>query len=115
MAAHVFVKRTHDVGFNERGEDDRAKAFFFFHLVNTLSGFQRLINRIDKRNTRLMVVKVRELRHDRMSKRFSRNGRPVTHDEYLTTYVAFLRVSHGGVYLKDENSVDSTRRMRRLF
>ena len=46
MAAHAFVKRTHDVGINERGEDDRAMAFLLFRLVNTLSGFSASADRI---------------------------------------------------------------------
>ena len=92
VTAHVFVEGAHDVRIHEGREDDRTKAFFLFHLIDALRGFKRLLDRVDERDARLVVVEVGELRHDRMRERFG----AVAHDEDLSAGGALLGVCHGG-------------------
>ena len=96
VTAHVFVEGAHDVRIHEGREDDRTKAFFLFHLIDALRGFKRLLDRVDERDARLVVVEVGELRHDRMRERFGGDGGAVAHDEDLSAGGALLGVCHGG-------------------
>ena len=55
-----------------------------------------LLDRVDERDARLVVVEVGELRHDRMRERFGGDGGAVAHDEDLSAGGALLGVCHGG-------------------
>ena len=94
VAGDQFVERTHDVGLNESGEDDRAQAFLAFNGVDAAGRVDSFFDRVNERDARLVVVQVRELREDGVRERFSRNGGAVAHDEDLSGLLGLFRVSH---------------------
>ena len=74
VAGDQLVERTHDVGLNESGEDDRAQAFLAFNGVDAAGRVDSFFDRVNERDARLVVVQVRELREDGVRERFGRNA-----------------------------------------
>ena len=92
VAGNHFVEASHDFGLNEGREDDGPQTVLFFNGIDAARGVDGFFHRVDEGNARLVVVQIRELREDRMRKRFGGNGRAVAHDEYLAGLLGFLRI-----------------------
>ena len=92
VAGNYFVEASHDFGLNEGREDDGPQTVLFLNGIDAARRINGFLHRVDEGNARLVIVQIRELREDRMRKRFGGNGRSVAHDEYLTGLLGFLRI-----------------------